>query len=66
LPLTVDNIYTEIQKHIIEPNLVASMMAHDTFLKEWLVKNESEVDQIKRYFESIKKKYEMFATFLVS
>lgn len=31
LPLTIDNIYTEIQKNIIEPNLIASMMAHDTF-----------------------------------
>ena len=36
LPLTIDNIYTEIQKNIIEPNLIASMMAHDTFLIDWL------------------------------
>lgn len=34
LPLSIENIYTEIQKNIIEPNLVSSMMSNDTFLKE--------------------------------
>lgn len=66
LPLTVDNIYTEIQKHIIEPNLVSSMMAHDTFLKDWLVNEENDVGKITKYLESIKNKYNMFTTFLVS
>ena len=42
LPLTVDNIYTAIQKQIIEPNLVSSMMANDTFLKDWLINNEDD------------------------
>ena len=31
LALTIDNIYTEIQKNSIDPNLIDSMMAHDTF-----------------------------------
>jgi hypothetical protein len=66
LPLTVDNIYTEIQKHIIEPNLVSSMMAHDTFLKDWLINEEMTVEKIVRYLETIKNKYQMFTTFLVS
>ena len=29
LPLNVDNIYTEIQKQIIEPNLISSMMVNN-------------------------------------
>jgi len=66
LPLTVDNIYTEIQKHIIEPNLVASMMAHDTFLKDWLINKEDDANKITKYLETIKNKYNMFTTFLVS
>lgn len=37
LPLSLDNIYTEIQKHIIEPYLVSSMMANDTFVQDWLI-----------------------------
>lgn len=66
LPLTVDNIYTEIQKHVIEPNLVASMMAHDTFLQDWLLNDEQNSDKITRYLDTIKNKYGMFVAFLVS
>lgn len=66
LPLSVDNIYTEIQTHIIEPNLVSSMMAHDTFVKDWLIHEEESIDKIKNYLETIKNKYGMFVTFLVS
>jgi len=66
LPLTIDNIYTEIQKNIIEPNLIASMMAHDTFLIDWLSDEEDDVQQIVRYLETIQNKYQMFTAFLVS
>lgn len=66
LPLTVDNIYTEIQKQIIEPNLISSMMAHDTFLKDWLTHEESNTDKIAKYLSTIKNKYKMSTTFLVS
>ncbi len=66
LPLTTDNIYTEIQKHVIEPNLVASMMAEDTFLKEWLIHREENDKSIKNYLEAIKNKYGMLTAFLAS
>jgi len=66
LPLSVDNIYTSIQKHIIEPSLVASMMANDTFVKEWLKNKETDSVQIQRYLDSVKNKYGMFMTFLAS
>jgi diguanylate cyclase (GGDEF)-like protein len=66
LPLTIDNIYTEIQQNIIEPNLIASMMAHDTFLIDWLSHEEDDVQQIVRYLETIQNKYQMFTAFLVS
>lgn len=66
LPLTIDNIYTEIQKHIIEPNLIASMMAHDTFLIDWLSNEEDDTQKIVHYLETIQNKYQMFTAFLVS
>lgn len=66
LPLTTDNIYTEIQKHVIEPNLVASMMAEDTFLKEWLIHREESDENIKNYLEAIKNKYGMLTAFVTS
>lgn len=66
LPLTVDNIYTEIQKQIIEPNLISSMMASDTFMKDWLADEESDMDKIAKYLDTIQNKYKMSTTFLVS
>lgn len=66
LPLTIDNIYTEIQKNIIEPNLIASMMAHDTFVIDWLKHKEDDVEKIVRYLDTIQNKYQMFTVFLVS
>ncbi|MBU2869789.1 diguanylate cyclase [Colwellia sp. E2M01] len=66
LPLTVDNIYNKIQKNIIEPNLIASMMAHDTFLIDWLSHEEDDIQQITNYLEKIQNKYKMFTAFLVS
>lgn len=66
LPLTVDNIYTKIQKQIIEPNLIASVMSNDTFMKDWLAHEENDVVQITQYLGTIKNKYNMFTAFLVS
>lgn len=66
LPLSIDNIYTEIQKQIIEPYLVSSMMANDTFVLDWLQKDEHNTAAIEKYLESIKNKYGMLVSFLVS
>lgn len=66
LPLSVDNIYTVIQKQLIEPYLVSSMMAHDTFLKHWLLHDENEAQKIADYLSSIKEKYGLLTSFLVS
>lgn len=66
LPLSLDNIYTDIQKHIIQPYLVSSMMANDTFVQDWIIHDEQNGEKIVRYLEAIKNKYEMFNTFLVS
>lgn len=66
LPLSVDNIYTEIQKHMIEPFLVSSMMAHDTFVIDWILKEEANTEKIQKYLDSIKNKYGLLSAFLVS
>jgi len=53
LPLSLDNIYTEIQKHIIEPYLVSSMMANDTFVHDWLLKDENKMALLKQSIQII-------------
>lgn len=66
LPLSIDNIYTEIQQHLIEPTLVSSMMANDTFVKSWLKDGEYDVNKMIDYLSMVKERYGMFTTFLVS
>ena len=66
LPLSLDNIYTVIQKHIIQPYLVSSMMANDTFVQDWILEEEINPNKIKQYLSSVKNKYGMFTSFLVS
>jgi hypothetical protein len=43
LPLSVDNIYTEVQQRMIEPLLVSSLMSHDTFLRDWIMGGEGNI-----------------------
>ena len=66
LPLSVDNIYTEIQQRMIEPLLVSSLMSNDTFLRDWLMDGETDINGITRYLTEIQQKYDIFTTFLVS
>ena len=66
LPLSVDNIYTEVQQRMIEPLLVSSLMANDTFMRDWLINGEKDETTITRYLNEIQKKYGIFTTFLVS
>jgi len=66
LPLTMDNIYSELSSELTRPLLVASFMAADTFVKDWALDGESEPDKIIRYLDQIKNKYGFFTTFFVS
>jgi len=43
LPLTSDNVYSEIQKDLVRPVLISSTMAHDTFLRDWVLRGEQDV-----------------------
>lgn len=66
LPLTSDNIYSEVQKDILRPIFISSLMANDTFLRDWVIGGETDLDQVTRYLQEIKEKYSMITTFMVS
>lgn len=66
LPLTTDNIYSEIQRDLLRPVFVSSLMAHDTFLRDWIMSGEKNELQIRRYLSVIQEKYNTFTSFLVS
>ena len=66
LPLTRDNIYSEIQSDLMRPLFISSLMANDTFLKDWALGGEQGVDKITRYLQEIEERYGFFSTFFVS
>ncbi|MCW5603787.1 MAG: GGDEF domain-containing protein [Burkholderiales bacterium] len=66
LPLTSDNVYSEIQKDLIRPIIVSSMMASDTFLRDWVLAGEQDVSKITRYLREIKERYGAFTSFFIS
>jgi len=66
LPLSVDNIYSEVQHRMIKPLIVSSLMANDTFLKDWLLSGEKEITSVQKYLKEIQTKYNAFTSFVVS
>jgi len=66
LPLTTDNVYSEIQKDLTRTVFVSSMMAHDTFLRDWILDGERDTAKITKYLNAIQEKYGTVVSFLVS
>lgn len=63
LPLTSDTVYSEIQKDLIRPVLIASMMAQDTFLRDWVLSGEQDTARMTRYLGEIMGKQDTFTSF---
>ncbi len=66
LPLTSSNIYSEIQKDLVRPVLISSTMAHDTFLRDWVLRGEKDVSEMERYLREVKTRYKAFSSFFIS
>jgi len=66
LPLTGDTIYAELQRDLLGPATISSVMANDIFVREWLLSGEQDIDAITRYLAGIRSTYGAVASFLVS
>ena len=66
LPLTSDNVYSEVQRDMLSLIIVASTMANDTFLHTWVKKGEKTPDEMIRYLREIKNKNRVLTSFFVS
>lgn len=66
LPLTGDTVYSELQKDIIRPIHISADMAHNTFLRDWLLQGEQHPEEMARYLSEIKQKNSTVTAFLVS
>ncbi len=66
LPLTSDTLYSEIQQDLLKPIFVSSLMAHDTFVRDWVLDGERDPGRMTRYLAEIQQKYDAFTAFFVS
>ena len=66
LPITGDNVYSEIQKDILRPVFTSSLMAHDTFVRDWMLNGEEDQELITKYLKEVKIKNNAVTSFLVS
>jgi diguanylate cyclase (GGDEF)-like protein len=66
LPLTSDNVYSEIQKDLVTPVLISSMMARDTFVRDWVMSGEQDIAQMTRYLREVQEHYGAVTSFFVS
>lgn len=66
LPLTSDTVYSEIQRDLLRPIFISSLMASDTFLRDWAITEEHNHDAVIRYLAEIQKTYNTITSFFVS
>lgn len=66
LPMTGDNIYSEIQRDLIGPINVSAQMANDTFLRQWVLDGEQDPKKITQYLSEVKQKFNADTAFLVT
>ena len=66
LPLTSDNIYSEIEQDLLRSVLISSLMAHDTLLRDWTLDGEANPEKMVRYLKEIQQKYDTTTAFYVS
>ena len=66
LPLTADVISLELQKDLVKLVQVASAMAEDPLLLDWVDQGERNTKLITRYLQAIKKRYDTSNAFFAS
>lgn len=66
LPLSSDNIYSEIQRDLLQPVLISSLMANDTFVIEWVNEGENDPIRMQRYLRQIQEQYQTITAFFIS
>jgi len=64
LPLTSDNIYSDIQKDLVRPIFISSMMASDTFLRDWVLRGGKRRCTDQQVFEGGERPLQRFYQFL--
>ena len=53
LPLTGDNVYSEILRDLLRPITIASTMSSNTFVRAWLENGERDWQHISEYLRVV-------------
>ncbi|MBO1271910.1 GGDEF domain-containing protein [Shewanella sp. 4t3-1-2LB] len=65
LPLTSDNVYSQIQRDLVQPIFVATLMAHDTFVRDWALQPAPPKEPMQRYLQEIDRRFGTIISFFV-
>ncbi len=66
MPLTTDNIYSEIQHDLFKPVFISSLMAQDTFVRDWKLSGEVNPKNLIKYLNEIQEKYNTVTSYFIS
>lgn len=66
LPLAGEVLDAQVRALITRPVLVASTMASDSFVRDWMARGEDDTEAIVRYLDGIRREYGATDVFLVS
>ena len=66
LPLLGNTIYSEIQRDLLQPVVISSLMANNTFVHGWVEDGETDPAEMQRYLRQVMTKYGVFSAFFVS
>ena len=66
LPLTGESINSKIQEDLVESIETSSMMASNTFLKNWVASGEKDEASIKQYLIETRRQSHALASYFIS
>lgn len=66
LPLTSDNIYSEVQRDLLLPIQISAAMAHNSFLQDWAKEGERTPQEMVQYLSTIQSRFKTITSFFVS
>ena len=66
LPISMDDIYSDMRGALKRPIFISSLMAGDTFLRDWVKAGETNPEPMIRYLSDIQHRYKTVSAFFVS
>ncbi|MDR2838262.1 MAG: sensor domain-containing diguanylate cyclase [Azonexus sp.] len=65
LPLTSKNVYLELQKDLMQPLLISSMMANHVSRNDWIAQSEKQSGQIGQFLREVRSSYGVATSFFI-